>query len=74
MTLRRGKFNADDLQPVDTSRIVILNSGGPLLTVECVEGNNAICTWKNDNGQHAGRAMFPVACLSRLVRWNGKMD
>lgn len=44
---------------------VILNSGGPLLNLETVEGDNAIVSW-DDDGQ-LQRRMFPVACLSLLV-------
>lgn len=45
----------------------VLNSGGPIMLVECVEGENAICSWFDDEDGVRRRKGFPVACLSWLV-------
>ncbi len=41
---------------------VVLASGGPLMKIICIEGENALCEWDG------GRAIFPTACLRRLIR------
>lgn len=53
--------SSEDLIKVDLRDYVVLNSGGPLLKLECIEGDNAVVSWEE------GRRIIPVACLSRLV-------
>jgi uncharacterized protein YodC (DUF2158 family) len=64
--LCRDVFPAAGLRPVDTSRAVVLNSGGPLMDVLSVTDGSALCEWRGDDGK-VGRGRFPVNCLSRLV-------
>ncbi len=49
---------------------VVLNSGGPIMQVETVEGDNAIVSWKDDEGI-GQRAMLSTACLSEVIRLSG---
>jgi len=44
---------------------VILNSGGPIMNLETIEGENAVASW-DDRGK-VERSMFSVVCLSALV-------
>ncbi len=63
--LKRDKFQETDLEKIERKNPVVLNSGGPVMEVETVEGNRALCRWEVNN--KLARAVFPVACLSRLV-------
>ena len=66
--MKHNEFDDSDLIKLDTSDCVILNCGGPLLNLECFEGDNAIVSW-DDEGKTM-RRQLPIACLSRLVRLN----
>jgi uncharacterized protein YodC (DUF2158 family) len=63
---RFDTFLMTDLVKVDTSRSVVLNSGGPLMDVLSVKDGITLCEWKTDAGKVA-RGRFDVRCLSRLV-------
>lgn len=65
MDMKRGQFAADDLKKVEGD-FVVLASGGPLLNLECVEGDNAVVSWKDSTGKTI-REMIPCVCLRRLV-------
>lgn len=63
MYLNRGAFASSDLVKVPApGRPVVLNSGGPVMDVEWVEGGTALCRWKDGDGKIA-RAVIPTACL-----------
>lgn len=62
MGIHRKTFSDDELVRIDTSNCVVLNSGGPLMQLICIEGDNALVSWDGE------RALLPVACLSKLVR------
>jgi uncharacterized protein YodC (DUF2158 family) len=47
--MQRRKFDLDDLVPVKGEHVV-LASGGPLMRVECVEGDRVICAWDEWEG------------------------
>lgn len=60
--------------------MVMLSSGGPLMKVECVEGDQALCSWLayethyGDDGSITyqdepieQRKLFPIICLRKLV-------
>jgi hypothetical protein len=70
--LREGTFRADQLVEVDTSRDVILASGGPLMRLESVfihEGvTRAFCSFPHEGApQGRARMCFPVTSL-RVLR------
>jgi uncharacterized protein YodC (DUF2158 family) len=43
---------------------VKLNSGGPLMTVDSINGEDIYCEWFDDKGQHQGRT-FKAHTLTR---------
>ena len=63
--LQRKVFNVSELTPVNESNFVILASGGPLMEIESLENDKALCKW-TDNEKIA-RAVFPIKCLRKLV-------
>lgn len=63
--LRRGVFWPDELVKLNPADYVVLNSGGPLLRLECIEGENAVVSWMDGDAEQ--RRMVPTACLSRLA-------
>jgi uncharacterized protein YodC (DUF2158 family) len=61
--MNRDSFDVSDLEVVEmTGATVVLASGGPLMKVECVEGDKAICSWEDEGGLVA-RRLLPRACL-----------
>lgn len=59
---QKGTFRADELELVDSSRMVVLVSGGPLMEVKdvrtagefgCVPeaSPEALCSWLNEDGE-----------------------
>jgi uncharacterized protein YodC (DUF2158 family) len=76
MKPKHGKFDCEDLTLVSGHRVV-LASGGPAMTVECVEGDNAVCSWPDWEWVKVGtfhqqravtnRSMFAIATLRKLV-------
>jgi uncharacterized protein YodC (DUF2158 family) len=61
--LRRDAFPLDELVKVPApKRPVVLKSGGPVMDLETVEGENALCSWYGADMKLA-RAVFPLACL-----------
>lgn len=73
MKPKHGKFNVSDLELVSGERVV-LASGGPLMRVECVEGDKAVCAWdewegdwRNGNGvKKTYRELLAIAGLRKL--------
>ena len=72
----RRTFHQCDLVKVDTSEMVIHATGGPLMTVECIEGENAVCSWEvwppdwspsNPVKGYEHRRLFPLRDLRRLT-------
>ena len=51
---------------LETSNPVVLASGGPLMRVVCVEGDNALCGWRGEDGRQE-RFLFPIPCLRSLI-------
>jgi uncharacterized protein YodC (DUF2158 family) len=45
--------------------LVRLHSGGPLMTIERIEGDKANCYWTDVNGQ-PNDGMFPISVLQKL--------
>ncbi len=72
MELRRDSFRAEDLAKVEGD-FVVLNSGGPLMSIEGeLEGGLVLCRW-NDGGE-TRQATFRPECLSRLVPYRRSDD
>ena len=71
MELRRQTFPAEDLELApEPKNPVVLKSGGPIMDLETVEGENGLCRWETEDSKIA-RATFPLACLylCRPVVW-----
>jgi uncharacterized protein YodC (DUF2158 family) len=65
VSLHRKSFSLDDLVRIPPpEHPVVLKSGGTLMNLVSVEGDNALCEWYEDNGKLA-RAVFPLVCLYR---------
>jgi hypothetical protein len=64
--LKRETVRASDLVKVTFVAPVVLNSGGDVMELVCIEGDNAIVEWENQSREKKQR-LIPVACLSRLV-------
>jgi uncharacterized protein YodC (DUF2158 family) len=47
--------------------VVELNSGGPQMTVEKVDGDQITCTWFVDS--KADHRTFPESVLKKVLRW-----
>lgn len=47
---------------INVGDVVVLKSGGPLLTVTYVDFNNSICIWFNENGI-LQKEQFPISSL-----------
>ena len=61
-------FNASELTLVpDTGREVIFGSGGPIMQLETVEGDQGLCSWRSEDGSHQ-RHLFALVMLRRIVR------
>ena len=45
--------------------IVILNSGGPSMLIERIDGDKATCSWPRSDGMMA-REVIPVECLTLI--------
>ena len=67
LSIEFASFDRSDLTrvPCPHRNPVVLKSGGPILDLLAVEGDNAICEWAED-GEKV-RRIFPVACLYRCV-------
>ncbi len=64
MATHRKLFNESELIKIDTTKCVVLASGGPLMDVLCIEGDNALCRIHDeDKTEH----LFPIACLCTLI-------
>lgn len=63
--IRFGKFNSDDLEEV-SGKFVVLNTGSPLMTVETIEGDQALCNCEGHDGK-IQRILLPIVCLSFLT-------
>lgn len=64
-----GRFDPADLSPVpDWPAPVVLASGGPVMNLVCVEGDNALCEWWGAGGRTLQRHLFPAASLMRCER------
>jgi uncharacterized protein YodC (DUF2158 family) len=67
MDLRRGKFPNNQLVSVQLPATpVVLKSGGPVMSLGCVEGGYAYVSWTDDNGR-VQRHRFPSECLLSCV-------
>ena len=64
----REEFNEADLVKIDTSKCVVLASGGPLMDVLSVDDGEALCRWTDEEGK-INAARFNTACLRRLIMW-----
>ena len=53
------------MKGLNIGEIVILNSGGPYMTVESISKRATVCSW-DDNGT-VKRHKFPSACLTKKV-------
>ena len=68
MERHTGSFNRSDLVKVDESRCVILGSGGPLMDLICIEGENALCEFWDEDRKSKVQMMFLTVCLRRTIR------
>lgn len=51
------------IEDVKVGGIVILNSGGPAMTIYKIEGETVFVTWITDQGVE--KANFPVVCVRK---------
>lgn len=76
MSIRTATFHTDELECVDTSRMVVLASGGPLMVVENIrtagefgcnpdKPTEALCSWFTEDGETEER-WFDVRALRML--------
>lgn len=66
MIFRRGEFKPEDLVLIQLPvRPVVIKSGGPIMNVVCVEGDNVLCEWDNDGKKEQG--LIGAACLYACV-------
>jgi hypothetical protein len=66
---RRSAFDVGELVKVPPpTRPVILKSGSPVMDVESVEGDQALCCWRENDGKLC-RAVYDVACLYDCVQF-----
>lgn len=68
MNIRRGTFNIDDLVRLPDRDYVVLASGGPLMWVVAIEGDQAVVEWSNASGG-TNRQLLPIVTLRSLVRY-----
>ncbi len=67
MLLNRAVFSEDDLIRVPLPKNpVIIKSGGPIMEVLSIEGNQVLCEWQHDG--KIARGVFSKVILYRLVR------
>ena len=61
--LHQAAFKESELVKVpEPKQPVVLVSGGPVMDLVALEGENGVCEWEdNDNEQH--RRLFPLVCL-----------
>jgi hypothetical protein len=57
-------FNPEELRKVDSEYCVVLASGGPLLKIICIEGDNAVVQVFDTGDRH----ILPKSCLRKLVK------
>jgi uncharacterized protein YodC (DUF2158 family) len=79
MSLGHGRINASCLTLISASEsfsdgrepqlqlgnLVQLNSGGPTMIVADIDGTNAICAWRDHDGE-THEHDFPIACVHRV--------
>jgi hypothetical protein len=67
--LRRTIVAKDQLQIVDESIWkYVLASGGPLMKIVAVEGENILCMWQDaEDNRKLHRALFPIVCVRRVI-------
>lgn len=69
-SVNRDKFPADELVKVPApNRPVVLKSGGPVMDLETIDGDNGLCSWFDDEGK-ISRAVFPLVCLYACIPVN----
>ena len=66
MAFQSDSFDGADLVRLNDEDYVILASGGPLLKIICIEGDNALCEWPVDGKRR--QKLFPAGALRRLTR------
>lgn len=83
IAFQKRVFHADELERVDTSRMVILASGGPLMTIENIRTagefgvtpdapTEALCTRLNEDDETEDH-WFDVRALRMLVPFDLEM-
>ena len=70
MEFQRDSFDPSELVKLNDDDYVILASGGPLLKVVCVEGDNLLCEWSENEKRR--QKLFPAGALRRLTRLDFK--
>jgi len=63
---RHNSFDESALKLVSDKYNIVLNSGGPLMKIVTIEGDNALCSW-NEGTAKDTIGLFPIACLSKLA-------
>lgn len=64
--IERRQFNAGDLTLIEeTGHEVVLASGGPIMVLVAIEGDNGLCAMRHDKSK---MNLFPLVCLRRLLR------
>jgi len=62
----QGSVQSDVTVQFGRGDLVRLRSGGPMMTVSAVKGDQVECVWADDNGQ-PDDATFPADVLQRAV-------
>lgn len=55
---------SDDLdEPIEVGDVVVLNSGGPAMSVNATQRGRAVCCWFNSHTEELESADFSMKCL-----------
>lgn len=69
MKFHQRAFDPAELKKVDASGCVVLNSGGPLMQLECIEGDNAVCSWVPPDPKSGASASSATPANRGVARW-----
>ena len=65
MAFKKQTFKKSDLKKVEILSPVVLKSGGPIMSLDRIDAEQAICTWKDDNKVQT--AIFGPSMLYKCI-------